>query len=136
MKSEPHLTYSYLLYQDNKLVFEGNATEYSFKPEIARRYSFQLKAVNVVGPSQFSSSYDVFIPPPPVVKEVVRKREPRDPFSRIRMFTAVKNEAAENVLEKKRKKNWLKLWWKEYSALVYIAVIFIGIFVLVNTTLK
>lgn len=127
---------SFLLYQDNKLVFDGNATEYRFAPEIARRYSFQLKAVNVVGPSQFSSAYDVFIPPPPVVKEVVRKREPRDPFSRIRMYTEVKNEAVDSVLEKKRRKNWMKLWWKKYSAIIIIAAIFVGIFVLVNTTMK
>ena len=100
---------SFLLYQDNKLVFDGNATEYRFMPEIARRYSFQLKAVNVVGPSQFSSAYDVFVPPPPVVKEVVRKREPRDPFSRIRMYTEVKNEAVDNVLEKKKQRKWLLL---------------------------
>lgn len=90
----------------------------------------------MVGPSQFSSTYDVFVPPPPVVKEVVRKREPRDPFSRIRMFTEVKNEAVDTVLEKKRRKNWLKLWWKKYSAVVIIAAIFVGIFVLVNTTMK
>lgn len=128
---------SFLLYQDNKLVLDGNATEYRFTPEIARRYSFQLKAVNVVGPSQFSSAYDVFIPPPPVVKEVVlRRREPRDPFSRIRMHTEVKNEAVDSVLEKKRRKNWMKLWWKKYSAIIIIAAIFVGIFVLVNTTMK
>ena len=108
---------SVLLYQDNKLVFDGNATEYRFAPEIARRYSFQLKA-------------------PPVVKEVVRKREPRDPFSRIRMYTEVKNEAVDSVLEKKRRKNWMKLWWKKYSAIIIIAAIFVGIFVLVNTTMK
>ena len=90
----------------------------------------------MVGPSQFSSTYDVSVPPPPVVKEVVRKREPRDPFSRIRMFTEVKNEAVDTVLEKKRRKNWLKLWWKKYSAVVIIAAIFVGIFVLVNTTMK
>ena len=89
-----------------------------------------------MGPSQFSSSYDVFIPPPPVVKEVVRKREPRDPFSRIRMFTAVKNEAVDNVLEKKRRKNWLRLWWKKNAAVVIIAVVVVGIFVLVKTSMK
>ena len=56
---------SFLLYQDNKLVFDGNATEFRRAISGANRYSFQLKAVNVVGPSQFSSAYDVFIPPPP-----------------------------------------------------------------------
>ena len=70
------------------------------------------------------------------MKEVIRKREPKDPFVRTKTFSVARNETVDRVLDKKRQKSWLKLWWRDYSLLVYILILFLGIIILARSTMS
>ena len=54
-------------------MYEGIERKYSFVPEIGKQYSFQVRAVNVIGAGDLSEACTVYIPPPMEEKKIVRE---------------------------------------------------------------
>ena len=126
---------SYQLFSANRLVYEGTACKYQFNAEVGVHYVFQVRAVNLIGPSSFSDEYDVYIPPPVVVKEVAPK-EASNPKAAKKQFANTGNSKVDSVLERKNRKSWIQTWWKENSVLVAVIAIIIGILVLTKATMQ
>ena len=61
------------------------------------------------------------------------KRE-RDPNGGKRHFADASNAKVDAVLERKRKTNWFKMWWKEYSVFIILAAVVLGIIALAKAT--
>ena len=55
-------------------MYEGIERKYSFIPEIGKQYSFQVRAINVIGAGDLSEVCTVYIPPPMEEKKIVREK--------------------------------------------------------------
>ena len=61
------------------------------------------------------------------------KRE-RDPNGGKRHFADASNAKVESVLERKRKVHWISKLWKDYSVIIILALVVLGIVALVKAT--
>ena len=56
----------YQLFENNSIVYEGSERQYQFTAEFGKQYSFQVRAVNVIGAGDLSEICGVYIPVPVV----------------------------------------------------------------------
>ena len=107
-------------------------------------YELQVRAANKNGLSRPSAPQSVYIAPPIVVKEVglmgvvelqVKPKKEQDPASRMKKFADSGNKAVEEVLERKKRKGLLRRLWNEYSVIVMVIAIVVGIIVLTKSTM-
>ena len=62
-------------------------------------------------------------------------KKARDPFSGKKQFGDMSNEWVDAMLEKKRQRSWIKVWWHDNSVLIIIVAIVVGIILLAKSTL-
>ena len=62
-------------------------------------------------------------------------KKARDPYSGKKQFGDMSNERVDAMLEKKRQRSWIKVWWHENSVLIIIVAIVVGIILLAKSTL-
>ena len=136
---------SYQLLNGSEVMCEGKEEQFTFTAEVGTHYELQVRAANKNGLSRLSAPQSVFIAPPVVVKKVVgvetvhklkvKPKAPQDPAARMKKFGDSSNKAVEDVLERKKRKSILQRWWKEYSIVVMVIAIVVGIIVLTKSTM-
>jgi len=62
-------------------------------------------------------------------------KKARDPYSGKKQFGDMSNERVDAMLEKKRQRSWIKVWWHDNSVLIIIVAIVVGIILLAKSTL-
>ena len=65
----------------------------------------------------------------------MKPKKPQDPASRMKRFGDSGNKAVEEVLERKKRKGILRQLWNEYSVVVMVIAIVVGIIVLTKSTM-
>ena len=65
----------------------------------------------------------------------MKPKKQQDPASRMKKFGDSGNKAVEEVLERKKRKNILRQWWNEYSVIVMVIAIVVGIIALTKSTM-
>ena len=123
----------------SEILYEGKESQFAFAAEVGTHYELQVRAANKNGLSRPSAPQSVFIAPPIVVKEVVglmrvvelqvKPKKEQDPASRMKKFADSGNKAVEEVLE------LLRRLWNEYSVIVMVIAIVVGIIVLTKSTM-
>ena len=125
-------------------LYEGKESQFAFVAEVGMHYELQVRAANKNGLSRPSAPQSVYIAPPIVVKEVglmgvvelqVKPKKEQDPASRMKKFADSGNKAVEEVLERKKRKGLLRRLWNEYSVIVMVIAIVVGIIVLTKSTM-
>ena len=128
----------------SEILYEGKESQFAFVAEVGMHYELQVRAANKNGLSRPSASQSVYIAPPIVVKEVglmgvvelqVKPKKEQDPASRMKKFADSGNKAVEEVLERKKRKGLLRRLWNEYSVIVMVIAIVVGIIVLTKSTM-
>ena len=128
----------------SEILYEGKESQFAFAAEVGTHYELQVRAANKNGLSRPSAPQSVFIAPPIVVKEVglmgvvelqVKPKKEQDPASRMKKFADSGNKAVEEVLERKKRKGLLRRLWNEYSVIVMVIAIVVGIIVLTKSTM-
>lgn len=128
----------------SEILYEGKESQFAFVAEVGIHYELQVRAANKNGLSRPSASQSVYIAPPIVVKEVglmgvvelqVKPKKEQDPASRMKKFADSGNKAVEEVLERKKRKGLLRRLWNEYSVIVMVIAIVVGIIVLTKSTM-
>ena len=128
----------------SEILYEGKESQFAFVAEIGIHYELQVRAANKNGLSRPSAPQSVYIAPPIVVKEVglmgvvelqVKPKKEQDPASRMKKFADSGNKAVEEVLERKKRKGLLRRLWNEYSVIVMVIAIVVGIIVLTKSTM-
>ena len=129
----------------SEILYEGKESQFAFAAEVGTHYELQVRAANKNGLSRPSAPQSVFIAPPIVVKEVVglmrvvelqvKPKKEQDPASRMKKFADSGNKAVEEVLERKKRKGLLRRLWNEYSVIVMVIGIVVGIIVLTKSTM-
>lgn len=62
-------------------------------------------------------------------------KKARDPYSGKKQFGDMSNERVDAMLEKKRQRSRIKVWWHDNSVLIIIVAIVVGIILLAKSTL-
>ena len=62
-------------------------------------------------------------------------KKARDPYSGKKQFGDMSNNRVDAMLEKKRQRSWIKVWWHDNSVIVIIVAIVVGIILLAKSTL-
>ena len=128
----------------SEILYEGKESQFAFVAEVGMHYELQVRAANKNGLSRPSAPQAVYIAPPIVVKEVglmgvvelqVKPKKEQDPASRMKKFADSGNKAVEEVLERKKRKGLLRRLWNEYSVIVMVIAIVVGIIVLTKSTM-
>lgn len=128
----------------SEILYEGKESQFAFVAEVGMHYELQVRAANKNGLSRPSAPQSVYIVPPIVVKEVglmgvvelqVKPKKEQDPASRMKKFADSGNKAVEEVLERKKRKGLLRRLWNEYSVIVMVIAIVVGIIVLTKSTM-
>ena len=128
----------------SEILYEGKESQFAFVAEVGMHYELQVRAANTNGLSRPSAPQSVYIAPPIVVKEVglmgvvelqVKPKKEQDPASRMKKFADSGNKAVEEVLERKKRKGLLRRLWNEYSVIVMVIAIVVGIIVLTKSTM-
>lgn len=128
----------------SEILYEGKESQFAFAAEVGTHYELQVRAANKNGLSRPSAPQSVYIAPPIVVKEVglmgvvelqVKPKKEQDPASRMKKFADSGNKAVEEVLERKKRKGLLRRLWNEYSVIVMVIAIVVGIIVLTKSTM-
>lgn len=128
----------------SEILYEGKESQFAFIAEVGIHYELQVRAANKNGLSRPSAPQSVYIAPPIVVKEVglmgvvelqVKPKKEQDPASRMKKFADSGNKAVEEVLERKKRKGLLRRLWNEYSVIVMVIAIVVGIIVLTKSTM-
>ena len=128
----------------SEILYEGKESQFAFVAEVGIHYELQVRAANKNGLSRPSAPQSVYIAPPIVVKEVglmgvvelqVKPKREQDPASRMKKFADSGNKAVEEVLERKKRKGLLRRLWNEYSVIVMVIAIVVGIIVLTKSTM-
>ena len=128
----------------SEILYEGKESQFAFVAEVGMHYELQVRAANKNGLSRPSAPQSVYIAPPIVVKEVglmgvvelqVKPKKEQDPASRMKKFADSGNKAVEEVLERKKRKGLLRRLWTEYSVIVMVIAIVVGIIVLTKSTM-
>jgi hypothetical protein len=128
----------------SEILYEGKESQFAFVAEVGMHYELQVRAANKNGLSRPSAPQSVYIAPPIVVKEVglmgvvelqVKPKKEQDPASRMKKFADSGNKAVEEVLERKKRKGLLRRLWNEYSVIVMVIAIVVGIIVLTKSTM-
>ncbi len=128
----------------SEILYEGKESQFAFAAEVGMHYELQVRAANKNGLSRPSAPQSVYIAPPIVVKEVglmgvvelqVKPKKEQDPASRMKKFADSGNKAVEEVLERKKRKGLLRRLWNEYSVIVMVIAIVVGIIVLTKSTM-
>ena len=128
----------------SEILYEGKESQFAFVAEVGIHYELQVRAANKNGLSRPSAPQSVYIAPPIVVKEVglmgvvdlqVKPKKEQDPASRMKKFADSGNKAVEEVLERKKRKGLLRRLWNEYSVIVMVIAIVVGIIVLTKSTM-
>ena len=128
----------------SEILYEGKESQFAFVAEVGMHYELQVSAANKNGLSRPSAPQSVYIAPPIVVKEVglmgvvelqVKPKKEQDPASRMKKFADSGNKAVEEVLERKKRKGLLRRLWNEYSVIVMVIAIVVGIIVLTKSTM-
>ena len=128
----------------SEILYEGKESQFAFVAEVGMHYELQVRAANKNGLSRPSAPQSVYIAPPIVVKAVglmgvvelqVKPKQEQDPASRMKKFADSGNKAVEEVLERKKRKGLLRRLWNEYSVIVMVIAIVVGIIVLTKSTM-
>ena len=128
----------------SEILYEGKESQFAFVAEVGMHYELQVRAANKNGLSRPSAPQSVYIAPPIVVKEVglmgvvelqVKPKKEQDPASRMKKFADSGNKAVEEDLERKKRKGLLRRLWNEYSVIVMVIAIVVGIIVLTKSTM-
>lgn len=62
-------------------------------------------------------------------------KKSRDPYAGKKQFGDMTNDRVDAMLEKKRQRSWIRVWWHDNSVLVMIVAIVVGIILLAKSTL-